>query len=169
MSHKGADFLCQKEEVIDYVLGLSREFFSEEGILRRDAYRTGVQMTSAHHDASCSYQRRRRKRAFIRAKERSDYDVPASLELPVCLQSHAATQIVCYQDLLCLGQPKLPGKSSMLDRGERRGAGASIVTGDRDVIRLCLRDPGSDGTNAHLGHELDAGIGRRIYALEVVD
>jgi hypothetical protein len=57
----------------------------------------------------------------------------------------------------------------MFDRGERRGARASLVAGDGDVVGPRLRDTRRDRADADLGHELHRDIGARVHVLQVED
>ena len=54
-------------------------------------------------------------------------DVAAGAQAAVDLQAHAAAQLVADQHLLRLGQAELPGQAGVLDRRQRRGAGAAVV------------------------------------------
>ena len=54
------------------------------------------------------------------------------------------------------GKTKLPRDARVLDRGLRRSAGATIVTGDEDDIRVGLGDAGGDGADADFRDELHA-------------
>ena len=55
---------------------------------------------------------------------------------------------------MCFGESDLPRGAGVLDRGERRGAGAAFETANRDVVGARLGDARSNRANAHLGDEL---------------
>ena len=74
-----------------------------------------------------------------------------------------------HQRLVGLGQPDLPRAAGMLDRGQRRGAGAALEAGDRHVVGARLGDARRDGADAHLGDELHRHVGGRIDVLQVED
>src|SRR6185437_1666818 len=46
--HQLADFLGDKEKIVDDVFGRAGEPLAQHRVLRRDAHRAGVQMTLAH-------------------------------------------------------------------------------------------------------------------------
>ncbi len=47
----------------------------------------------------------------------------------------------------------------MLERGQRRGAGAALVAGDGDMVGARLGDAGGNRADADLGDELDRDLG----------
>src|ERR1700746_1595490 len=53
-----------------------------------------------------------------------------------------------------LGRANLPRRAGMLDRGERRSAGAALEAGDGDMVGARLGNPGCDRAYADLGDEL---------------
>ena len=57
----------------------------------------------------------------------------------------------------------------MLDRGQRRSAGAAFEARDRDVVGLALGDAGGDRADADLGDELDRHQRARIDVLQIED
>ena len=60
-----------------------------------------------------------------------------------------------HQRLLGLGEADLPGRAGMGQRGQRAGAGAALVAGDRHMVGARLGDAGGDRADADLGHQLD--------------
>ena len=81
-------------------------------------------------------------------------DVAAGLHLSVDLHGDAAAQAVQHQRLLRFGEPELPRRARVLDRRQRRGAGAAVVAGDGHVIGLRLGHARRDRADADLRHEL---------------
>src|SRR6516164_7375900 len=69
LRHVLANLLCNVEEEIDDVLGLSLELLAQNRILRRDANRAGIQMALAHHDAAHRDQRSRSESEFFGAEK----------------------------------------------------------------------------------------------------
>src|SRR5512145_3485360 len=69
LCHDLANFCGQKPEVIDQVLGLSREAFAHFRILGGYANGTGIQMALAHHDASEHDERTGSKSEFLSSKQ----------------------------------------------------------------------------------------------------
>ena len=118
-------------------------------------------MALAGHVAADRDQRRAVPKPNSSAPEqRRDDDVAAGLEAAVGAQPDAAAQAVEDQHLLRLGQAELPRAAGVLDRRERRGAGAAVVAGDQDVVGVGLGDAGRDGADAGLGDQLDADAAR---------
>ena len=120
--------------------GLPVNFLRSSGILRRDADRARVQMADAHHDAARHDERRGREAELLRAQQRRDDHVAAGLQLAVDLDDDAVAQVVEQEHLLRFGETELPRHAAVLDRGERRRAGAAVVAGDQhDVARAPWR------------------------------
>ena len=122
-------------------------------------------MALAHHDAAGGDQRRGGKAEFVGAKQRANDDVAAGADAAVDLHGDAPAQPVGDQRLMGLGKPDLPRRTGMLDRSERRGAGAALVTGDRDVVGARLRHAGGDRADADFGDELDRNVAVGIDVL----
>jgi hypothetical protein len=57
----------------------------------------------------------------------------------------------------------------MLDGGERRGARATLETGNGDVVGHGLGDARGDRADADLGDELHRDVARRVDVLQVED
>ena len=169
LRHELAHFLGDEEEVVDDVLGLPGELAAQHRVLRGDADRTRVEMALAHHDAALDDERRGREAELVGAEHRADDDVAPGLHLAVDLHGDAAAQAVQHQRLLRFGEAELPRRARVLDRRDRRRAGAAVVAGDRHVIGLRLGDARGDGADADFGHELDRDRRLRIGVLQVVD
>ena len=97
---------------------------------------------------------------LVGAEQRADDDVAAGADAAVDLHGDAAAQPVGDQRLMGLGQPDLPRAAGMLDRGERRGAGAALEARNGDVIGARLGDAGRHRADADFRHQLDARRGR---------
>ena len=158
--HQLAHFLGDEEEIVDDVLGLAAEALAQHRVLGGDPDRTGVEMALAHHDAAGGDQRRGGEAELVGAKQRADDHVAAGAQAAVDLHGDAPAQPVGDQRLVGFGEPDLPRRAGMLDRGERRGAGAALEAGDGDVIGARLRYAGGDGADADLGDELDRDVSR---------
>ena len=91
------------------------------------------------------------------------------LHLPVGLHHDAVPQAVEQQRLLRLGQAQLPRRAGVLERRERRGAGAAVVAGDEHDVGVGLRHAGGHRADADLGHQLHVDAGARVGVLQVVD
>ncbi len=153
----------------DDVLGLAVETLAQHRVLRRDAHRAGVEVADPHHHAAGDDQRRRREAELLGAQQRADDDVSAGLHGAVDLHDDAVAQPVQQQGLLGLGQPELPGRTRVLERGQRARAGAAVVAGDQHDIRMRLRDARGDRPDAHLRDELHVDPRGRVRVLQVVD
>ena len=79
------------------------------------------------------------------------------------------TQLVDAQRLMHLGQPQLPRGTGVLDRGDRAGRSAAVITGDGNQVGVRLGDTGGDGADRRLGDQLDRDLRRRIDLLEIED
>ena len=84
-----------------------------------------------------------------------DDDVAAGLQLAVGLHDDAVAQPVEQQRLLGLGEAELPRRAGVLERGQRRRAGAAVVPGDQDDVGVRLGDARRDRADADLGDQLD--------------
>ena len=71
---------------------------------------------------------------------RPDHDVASGLHLAVHLHDDAIAQAVEAQHLLRFSEAELPRHAAVLDRGQRRRAGAAIVPGDQHDVRVRLGD-----------------------------
>ena len=164
-----ADLLGDVLEEVHDELRLAGVALAEQRVLRRHAHRAGVEVADPHHDAAGDHQRRGREAELLGTEQRRDDDVPTGLELAVALHDDPVAQVVEQQGLLGLGQPELPRPAGVLERGQRRGAGAAVVAGDQHDVGVRLRDPGGDRADADLGDELDVHPRRRVGVLQVVD
>ena len=97
-------------------------------------------MALAHHDAAGRDQRRGRK-PNSSAPKRAHHDVAAGADAAVDLHRDAPAQPVGDQRLVGLGQADFPRRAGVLDRGQRRGAGAALEARDGDVVGARLDTP----------------------------
>ena len=81
-------------------------------------------------------------------------DVAAGLELAVGLHDDPVAQAVEQQRLLGLGEAELPRTAGVLERGQRRRAGAAVVAGDQHDVGVRLGDARRDRADADLGDQL---------------
>ncbi len=151
------------------MVGLPGEFLPEFRVLCRNANRACIQMTFAHHDAAEGDQRCGCKSVLFCSQQRCDSNIPACLQLSVCLQVDARTQIVHDQCLLCFCQTQFPRNTRMFNAGQRRCPGSPVVTGDHEVIRFGLCNARCDGTHADFGSQFDADACFRIRVLQVMN
>ena len=75
------------------------------------------------------------------------------------------TSSVCWVS----ARPSSHGRARVLDRAQRRGAGAAVVPGDEHDVGVRLGHAGGDGADAELAHQLDVDARPRVRVLEVVD
>ena len=169
LRHQLAHLLGHEVEEAHHVVGLPGKLLAQHRVLRGDADRTGVQVADAHQDAAEGHQRRGREAELVGAEQGRDHDVAPGLEAAVGLHADPAAQVVLDQRLLGLRQTDLPGRARVLDRGERRGAGAAVVAADQHAVGLALGHARRDGADAALGHQLHADVGAPVRVLQVVD
>ena len=167
--HQLAHLLGDELHEVDDELRLAAEPGAQLRVLRGHAHRAGVEVADAHHDAPADHERRGGEAELLGAEQRGDDHVATGLHLPVGLHHDAVAQPVEQQRLLGLGEAELPRRAGVLQRRQRRGAGAAVVTGDQHHVGLGLAHPGGDGADADLGDELDVHPGERVGVLEVVD
>ena len=126
--HVLAHLLGDEEEVVDDVLGRALEALAQHRVLRGDADGAGVQVALAHHDAARGDQRRggeaasRRRRAAPRSTTSRPVRMPPSACTAMRPRRRLATSVCCVS-----ASPISHGDAGMLDRGQRRGAGAALV------------------------------------------
>ena len=111
--HDPANFLGDQEQIVDHVLRLALEPFSQYGVLRRDADRAGVEMALAHHDAAGRHQGRGRDAVFVGAEQRPDGHVASGPHAAVHLDANPAAELVQHQRLVGLGKADLPRRARM--------------------------------------------------------
>ena len=149
--------------------GLAAKLGAQLRFLRGNARRTGVEVALAGHIAAKSHEDRGAKGIFIRAEQGGDEDVARRAQAAIAAQAYASAEAILDEDLLRLGQAKLPGIAGMLDARERRCSRTAGMAGDHDVVGIGLGDPGGDGSDTTAGNQLDANGGARIDALEIED
>ena len=169
LRHELAHFLGEEMEERDHVLGPAGEAAPQLRILRRDAHRTGVEVALAHHDAALGDEGGGGDAEFVGAEESADHHVAAGSDAAIDLHRDAAAQTIEDQRLVRLGEADLPRLAGVMDRGQRRGAGAAFVPRDGDMVGMGLGDAGRDRADADLGDELDAHQTARIDVLQIVD
>ena len=167
--HQLAHLLGDEEEIVDHVLRRAGEPLAQLRILGGDPDRAGVEMALAHHDAARGDQRRGREAELVRAEQRAHHDVAPGAEAAIDLDRDAAAQPVEHQRLVGLGEPDLPRRAGMGDRGQRAGAGAAFEARDGHVVGARLGDPRRHRSHPDLGDQLHRDVGVRVGVLQVVD
>mmetsp|Transcript_43739 Transcript_43739/g.106165 ORF Transcript_43739/g.106165 Transcript_43739/m.106165 type:complete len:619 (-) Transcript_43739:2977-4833(-) len=167
--HVLAHLLREQPQEVDHVLRLAGKLLAQLGVLRSDAHGAGVEVALAHHDAPQRDEGHRGEAELLRAKHRGDGHVTPRLELPVGLQDDPRAKLVEDERLVRLGEAELPWPSSVLDRGERRRAGAPVVPRDLDDVGRRFGDAGRHGADAKLCNELDGHLCLRVNLVQVID
>ena len=126
-------------------------------------------MTFAKHDATHRDQRTGRHSELFGPEKAGDRNVASGLHATVGLDHDAPTKVVLHENLLGLGDSKLPGQSGVLDRRLRGGARAAAVSADQNDVAMPFRYASRDGAHAGFGHEFDVDASAGIGVLEVVD
>ena len=151
LRHQFPYFLSDKEEIIDYVLGLAGEALAQFRILGGHPHRTGIEMAFAHHDTAGRDQGRGGKTKLVGPQHGADYHVASGAQAAVHLDRDTAAQPVEHQGLMSFGESDFPWRARMLDGGQGRSAGAAIKAGDGDVIGAGLGHARRHRAYAHLG------------------
>ena len=86
--HDHAQLFGHHEKIVDDVLRLAGEFLAQLRVLRRNADRTRIEVTLAHHDAAQCDQWRGGETKLLRAQQYCNGDVPAGLDLTIRLQDN---------------------------------------------------------------------------------
>ena len=147
--HDGPHLLGNEEEVVDDVLWLACELLPQIRVLRRYAHRAGVQVALPQHDAAHRDERSRGEAELLGPQQARDRHVPAGLELSVGLHDDPSPEVVGHEDLLGLGDAKLPGQARILNGRLRRCSRAAAVAADKDDVGVCFGHPGGDGAHAY--------------------
>ena len=169
LGHDLAQFHRDEAHEIHDVRGIAGEPLAQFRVLCRDADRTGIQVTHAHHDATQHDERRGRETKFFRAKQRGNRHVTTGLQLTICLDVDAAAKIVQHECLVRLSKAEFPRAARVFDGRERRCARAAIVTGDQHHVRVRFRNACCDGAHADFAHQLHADARVAIGVLQVMD
>ena len=159
-----AHLLGDELEEVDDELRLAGEALAQLGVLGGDADRAGVEVADAHHHAAAHDERRGGEAELLGAEQRGDDDVAAGLELAVALHDDAVAQAVAHERLLRLGDAELPRRARVLERRERRRAGAAVVAGDEHDVAVRLGHARGDRADADLRDELHVHARRRGWS-----
>ncbi len=103
------------------------------------------------------------------AEYRSLDDIESRLQSTIRLKLYLASEVVGFQCIVCLYEPKFPGVTCKFDRTDRRCAGTAVCTGDDDLVGIRLGDTCRDRTHTCRGHQLDCDPRFGIDLLEVKD
>ena len=161
--------LRDRGEVRDHLLRRALELRAQLRPLGGDAGGAAVQVALARHGTADRHQRRRPEAVRFGAQQGGHHDVPPGPEAAVHAHLDAVPQPVLDQERLGLGEPQLPRRPRVLDRGQRRRARAPVVSGDQHVVGVGLRHARRHPPDACLGHQLHADPGAGIHLLQVVD
>ena len=160
---------CDKNHEVHDIFRLAREALSELLVLCGHAGRTGVLGADSHHHAAHADQRCCRKAVFLCAEQGGDRDIAAAHQLSVSLDDDTVSQTVLKQGLMRLGDAELPRQASVMDRGDRRSAGSSVVSGNQDDLSTRLGYTGSNRSDAALGYQLDGDPRVPVGVLQIID
>ena len=169
LRHQLAHFLGDEEEVVDDMLGLADETLAQHRVLGGDADRAGVEVAHPHHDAASRNQGRGGEAELVGAEERAHDDVASGAQTAIDLHGNAAAQAICHQGLMGFSKTNFPRRARMLDRGERRSAGAALESGNGDMIGARLGHAGGNGADTDFRDELDRDETAGIDVLEIED
>ena len=126
-------------------------------------------MALAHIDAAHGDERRGAEVVFFGAEQRRINDVLAGAHAAVGAQGHPVSQSVEKKHLMGLGDAHLPGPAGVLDRTQRRGAGAAFVSADQNDVGVRLGHACRDRSDPSFGHKLHADTRAAIDLLQIVN
>ena len=168
--HDLAAFPRHEPEIIHHHLGQPDEILGpQDVVLGGDAGRAIVEVTDAQVLAAERDHRRRAEAEALGPDDGRLDHVEAGLQAAVGLQPHAMPKFVGTQCLVRFGEPELPRRAGVLDRGQGARPGAAVVARDRDQIGVGLGDAGRHGSDARLGHQLHRDQRLRVDLLQVED
>ena len=167
--HELADLLGHRQQVAHHVLGLALEAVAQHGVLGGDAHRAGVQVADAHHHAAGGHQRGGREAHLVGAQQRGHDHVTTRSHLAVGLEHHAERRSLRISVCWVSARPISHGTPAWWIDDSRSGAGAAVVAGDHDVVRVGLDHAGGHRAHAHLGTKLHRDRRARVHAAQVVD
>ena len=163
-------FLGDEAEVVgDHFRQADEMVETQHAVLRGDAGGAVVEMADAQVLAAQRHHRRGAEAEALGAEDRGLDHVQTGLETAVGLHPHFVAQIVHAQRLMGFGQAQLPRRAGVLDRGQRAGAGATVIAGDRDQVGIGLGHAGRDRADTGAGHQLDRDQCLGVDLLEVED
>ena len=151
------------------VLGGPGELSAQRCVLRRDPDRTGVQVALVGVDAAQCDQQCGPEAEHVGAEHRRYDHVATGLEAAVDAQRYPPAQPIGNQRVVGLDESQLPGQAGVLDRAQRRGPRAAVVTGDVNHVGARFGDPARDVADTRLRDQLDGDLGLRIRAAQIVD
>ena len=122
-------------------------------VLSGDAGGAVVQVANAQVAAAERDHRAGAETKTFGAEDGGFDDVEAGFEAAVHLQAHFMAQVVFHQGLLCFGQAQFPRRAAVFHAGNRRGAGAAVVTGNGNQVGIGFGHAGGDGTDAGQRHQ----------------
>src|SRR5580704_12645447 len=126
-------------------------------------------MALTGHNAADGNEGRGTEAEFVRAEDGADENVAGKAEAAVHAESDAGTQAGAEQSFVRVAEADFPRQAGVLDRGERRGAGAAVVAADGDDIRPGFRDASSDYADARARNEFYTDARLRIDGAQIVD
>ena len=135
----------------------------------RDADRAVVRVADTRGDAADRDHRDGAEAELVRAEQSAHDNIVARLQAAINAKDDTVTQAVENELLVRLRKAELPRAARMLHGGERRRAGAAIVSGDLDDIGIRLGDARGHSADTDLADELDRDLRVRVDLVEVVD
>ena len=169
LRHDVTHFFSDEEEIVDHMLWLAGEFFTQLRVLCCHTHWAGIQVAFAHHDAAFHHQGCCGKAKFIRTQKCANRHVATGFHLPIGLHTNAATQAVQHQRLLCFGQANFPWAAAMFDGRPWRCACATIVPRNYHMVSLALGHTCGNCAHTHFGHQFHTDVSMRCHVFQVVN
>jgi hypothetical protein len=89
--------------------------------------------------------------------------------LTIGFKRDAAAKIIKDEGLVRFCKTKFPGHSGVLDAGQWRGAGTTVIATDQNHIRVSLCNTRRDRAHTHLGYEFYTDSCTVVRRLQIVD
>ncbi len=167
--HVAPRFLGEPSEQQHHLICRAGELRPQVLLLGGDPDRARVEMALADHLAAHGQQWEGPEAEPLGTEHGGHDDVPSGAKTTVGLEEHPRPLPVGGEDLMGLGQTQLPRRAGVLDRDQRRCAGAAFGAGDRDHVGIGLGHPDCDRAHTGLADQFHRDQGGRLEGLEVVD
>src|SRR6266853_6943892 len=126
-------------------------------------------MALPSHDASDGEERSGAKAKFVRAENRGKHDIAGKLQTSVHAERETRTEARANQGVMCFAQTNFPRKTGVLDGGQGRRAGSTIVPADGNNVGARFGNARGNDADSSARNELYADAGARIDGAKVVD
>src|SRR5437867_2256466 len=137
--------------------------------LRRDADVAGIELAAAADRATDRHHRERSEPHAVRSEAEHLRNIERALHAAVAPELDDIAQPRRHERAVRLRDADLHRKTGAAERVLARGAGAAVVTGERDDVGARLRDADRDDADVGYDRDLDRNARARIHGLELVN